>query len=280
MNTAPSRRTRGRDPFRAGFTLVELLAVSRRKGKAFTLVELLVVVAILALLITILMPSLNRAKVLAQTTICQTKLHNIGRAAMLYAADNNDMVPRDFWYDCNSPNSSQWGHYLFAVKFLGYLGAPHFPLAFDDNDRRIYRALEDQAVFKCPCVKDPEFVLTYVVNGMDFEVYERTQTYTSGPASRLDELPAPPAEIFYIMEANISMVDPFEFGIYDVLYPGNFPFVDGVPSENPRAIRYDDTRHEGRTTLVFFDGHCEPRDLHPDDMPLTLFNPMHEPPPP
>ncbi|KKK79296.1 hypothetical protein LCGC14_2834930 [marine sediment metagenome] len=70
------------------------------------------------------------------------------------------------------------------------------------------------------------------------------------------------------------MLDPFRFGIYDVLYRSNMPFDGTTPNENPRAIRYDDKRHDGKTTLIFFDGHTEPRYLHPDELPMTILNPL------
>ena len=60
---------------------------------AFTLVELLVVVGIIALLVTILMPALGRAMELARKTICKTQLHTMGRAWHLYFQDNDDKLP-------------------------------------------------------------------------------------------------------------------------------------------------------------------------------------------
>ena len=41
-------------------------------------------------------------------------------------------------------------------------------------------------------------------------------------------------------------------------------------------ISPDDDRHLGRTTVIFFDGHVEPRELSPDDLPITLMNPLDE----
>ncbi|HET6430524.1 MAG TPA: type II secretion system protein [Phycisphaerae bacterium] len=242
---------------------------------AFTLVELLVVVGILALLITILMPSLDRVRILARKVKCQTNLHALGRASHLYRADWNGFVPRDYWYGCGNRNDpASFGHYLFAGKLCPYLGGPMISFQRDDNDTYMYRLFKNLPVLMCPCVRDEDFVLTYVVNGMDFDYYQATGQYTSGAASRVDDLPGKPEKVFYLMEANIEMLDPFTFGIYDVLYPGNMPFYQGVPNESPRAIRFDDMRHDGETTLLFFDGHAEPRRLHPDDMPITLFNPL------
>jgi len=62
------------------FALVELPVVSRRKRPAFTLVELLVVVAIVALLVAMLVPALHVARSTARSAVCRNNLSQIGKA--------------------------------------------------------------------------------------------------------------------------------------------------------------------------------------------------------
>lgn len=64
------------------------------KRKGFTLIELLVVVAIIAVLISILLPALGRARDQAKAMVCMSNLHNFGQGLHMYGFEYNDWLPK------------------------------------------------------------------------------------------------------------------------------------------------------------------------------------------
>ncbi len=100
---------------------------SRHNRKGFTLIELMVVVAIIALLIAILLPSLQAARQHAKAVVCSSNQHNIGLAMANYQYTSKGTYPSSYLYpddeDGNWSVTSQsesraygylhWSHFLY-----------------------------------------------------------------------------------------------------------------------------------------------------------------------
>jgi prepilin-type N-terminal cleavage/methylation domain-containing protein/prepilin-type processing-associated H-X9-DG protein len=82
--------------------------------RGFTLVELLVVIGIIAVLISILLPALTKARSQAVKLQCQSNLRQCGMAMIMYVGENHGWLPPSY----SPPGSAKWWDALFQQQFL------------------------------------------------------------------------------------------------------------------------------------------------------------------
>ena len=70
-----------------------IMKVPRRPTAGFSLIELLTVIAILGILAAIIIPTVGKARETAQRAVDANNLRELGKAALIYAADNRDALP-------------------------------------------------------------------------------------------------------------------------------------------------------------------------------------------
>lgn len=113
------------------------------RRQTFTLVEMLVVIAVIAILASLLLPALRKAKDMALTTVCINNLKQIGLAIHHYSSDFNGCTMA-----VNPDDSVAWSG---AYADLGYLPKP---------------TLGKPTVFVCPVGTPQIYVSRYATYGM------------------------------------------------------------------------------------------------------------------
>ncbi len=242
---------------------------ARRSG--FTLIELLVVVAIIALLISILLPSLQQARAIARQLVDKSNLRSQAQAAYIYAEDYAGLMPRGILgWDL----AEEYGTYGTALlRYLGYTG--HQPEWDSMEQPWLIPIYQSVPFYQCPDFPDDRQALDFVANAFAIPYPQSAIDYDTAlewdpegqfrgedgdaagytPLSKLEEVAnvASPAGIIYVTEANKVLT---EGGNKDNFRYHHFFLTSMLPfGGHPRIA--SDQRHPGGLNAVFFDAHAE-----------------------
>lgn len=119
------------------------------RRSAFTLVELLVVIGIIAVLIAILLPALNKARLAAKQAACLSNIRQTGITMGLYLQDNRQYLPKGYYAPPDLPYEGQayftWAWVLQCNKYIKgpyqLAECPRMPYTFAPTSlNRMYEA--------------------------------------------------------------------------------------------------------------------------------------------
>ena len=136
--------------------------------KGFTLIELLVVITIIALLVSIVMPALNKAKQQAAMVVCMSGQKQFCIAWTMYAGDHNDFMVS------SEPNDEARGDWvanptsLKGVEFTDLYGGA---FTTEDEQRgiekgKLFKYLKDVDLYHCPA--DKRYSKASILNNKEF----------------------------------------------------------------------------------------------------------------
>ena len=205
-------------------------AFGQRTASAFTLIELLVVVSIIAQLISILLPSLGRAREQAKAVVCSSNMHSLMLAVHLYANNHEDRL---------------------ITAGLAHGGSEDEHAAWINTLRTEYGNRE---VARCPSDDSKHWTVPVPGTTSLRRTSYGTNYYTvkeiggKGPYNRLSMLRNTSSVILLV-----EIVEEGDFGATDHVHPESWFF-------NPRAAAAQEMeleRHLGRANYAFMDGHVE-----------------------
>lgn len=216
-----------------------------RARTAFTLVELLVVIGIIALLLAILMPALTAARSQAVTLKCASNLHAIGGAMQQYANEYKGKIPRGYHYD----DAYRHGHILWAEALSRNLNHPVEVRDLSQaRDAVLAKEFAQIDAYQCPAFPNERQPLDYVSNSWQGGGGTDDASIIVTKISRS-------SEIVFLTEANArSLTDVFCY--HDVWEPGHLPVTGPSGQRQPTARVLNDLRHRGRINMLYLDGHA------------------------
>jgi len=139
--------------------------ITNHNRNGFTLIELLVVISIIALLLAVMMPALQKAKEQASKTVCASRLRSISTGAFLFVADNNGWFPMtdgttlgdikaaDGCQFCVSWGGSYPQRDMWYKEVARYLDVKDDPYVKQNWQVAEKAGLDAPDIFQCPSMK-------------------------------------------------------------------------------------------------------------------------------
>jgi prepilin-type N-terminal cleavage/methylation domain-containing protein/prepilin-type processing-associated H-X9-DG protein len=242
--------------------------VMRLFKRGFTLVELLVVIGIIALLISILLPALNQARITANRIKCATNLRTMGQVAMQYATDNKGMVLRNYTpSDVMTVGGEDQNWIDLLVRSnrtkLSEAQPTKYTTTYDKKASITYKTI---GWLQCPSNPTPDMTVSYVTNGCDIKG-------SKGGSLKITTVKNSDKVIFYT-EGNTSLYQLFNqytYMVYD-LWSEQHLYGTGTEGSTIMSIRImTDNRHRGVINICFMDGHVDSKNFK--SVKLTDFYP-------
>jgi prepilin-type N-terminal cleavage/methylation domain-containing protein len=174
-----------------------------RPARAFTLVELLVVIGIIAVLIGILLPVLSSARESAESVQCKSNLRQLTLMAMTFAADNRDAVPANRIFAGHNGSDDEhitWRAWLIELGYVNDKVAWECP-----TDSPVQALSELQNPFQHDSVCVADVTSNYAYNGAGFWGFGSISR-NAGTDRSLAELYRP-SELIFILETQSTWPD-------------------------------------------------------------------------
>ena len=238
---------------------------SRHRSGAFTLIELLMVIAIIGILAGMLLPSLSKARARATLAQCASNLRQWGLAATMYFDEHDQYIPLDE-YDAANNDMPLWTD-LLDVKSAScwYLVLPPYvqkpPMTSFHSFSGFNYLYHTKNIFECPAVnwngmesptKRPYF--SYAMNSklnstMTADNVKQIDQGTSGPNNSNHRL-VDTTTVAMFLDTIGQLSEPRAFAGQS---SGSMPKYASPHSYTTRIS----VRHGDFCNIVFFDGHVE-----------------------